>query len=214
MSTSYSTSRWSLTKPTGQDTIARTPRSARRRISPDRSGPSHSSPVRPALCQAMPYSVRPSRTATASAVSASSRGYGSPDSRILAGRLCALNRTCAPGSSASASCTRPATNSTNAGSVAKLSTNVNAGRPASAAAFSTRSTYCPTLNREYCGARTSPTARSIPSVAMRWTMSSRYGDWCFIPWYARTSRSRRRASSDPTCCSVISMSGERPPIAS
>src|SRR5665811_569115 len=57
------------------------------------SGPSHGSPVRPALWNANSCLARPSRPATSAAVAASSCGYGSPSATTRAGRLWAVNIT-------------------------------------------------------------------------------------------------------------------------
>ena len=200
-------------------------------------GPHHGSGVRPALCHPIVNDRSPSRPATWFAVSCNCSTYRhhashagevqllqrrEPSSSSRVGSECAEKITAAPTRSSpvnrsSASRTRDARKSRNPGASYHCRTNVNLGPPpASAIAFSTRSTYVSTDMPDQWGARTTPTACSMPSRRISVMPSGMNGGECFMPKYTRNvsdpSAFSSRSSAAP-CRRVISSRGNRFPIA-
>ena len=184
------------------------------------SGPRHGSAVRPADCQAIDqpaHRLSPTASATAAADSRSWSGYGSSTS-ARSGSEWAVKSTLV----------RSGSDGQRVAHGVGEEREVRRARGASCrscatwrsrvdAAATSRSWYCPTDDREKCGASTRPTMPSTPSSASVATASSMNGAACFWP---STTRHRpgalasRAAASPARCASVRSASGEMPPMAS
>src|SRR2546425_315633 len=108
MSTSYRISKWSETNPNGATRTAFSPASPSSARTSSSGGPSHSSSVRPALCQAIRVRRGGRRWSTSDMASDSSRSYGSPASMSCFGRLWAVKTTTGSRNPLCSSRSRPA----------------------------------------------------------------------------------------------------------